>query len=485
MNYITAGREPFAPFRFFEEISAIPRGSYHEAAIADYLVAFAEERGLWCRRDALHNVCIKKPGAKGGEGRPAVVLQSHTDMVCEQNSGTGHDFLTQPLDLYIEEGRLRARGTTLGGDNGIGVAYSLAALDSKESAHPPLECVFTSMEEVGLTGALGFDYTLLDGRMMINMDSTPEGGLLVSSAGGCSVVIRLPVTWRAPHADSEMMSLSVRGLLGGHSGCDIEKERANSNKLMGRLLSRLGKAGVPFEVAGIAGGAMENAIPRECDAVICLCKDFVETALRVVAEVEAEAREQFAQSDPGIRVAAAGGNAERTFDKETTQTLVRLLNLLPNGRQSMSVSIPDLVTLSLNQAVVTTGEDCVEIAYSLRGAMGLTLDQLAADLMDLATLLGGDCARKNGYPAWEYRADSPLRDLMLAVYKELRGREGFVQAVHGGVECAVIADMIPDMDIVAIGPDIDGVHTPDEWLDLDSYGRTYEYLMAVLARLAA
>ena len=340
------------------------------------------------------------------------------------------------------------------------------------------------MEEVGLNGAYNIDPGLIQGRRMINMDSCPEGGLLVSAAGGHSVTLRLPSDWEAQPEGTVALTVQVRGLLGGHSGGDIDKERANANKLMGRILACLYRAGVEFQVANITGGMLSNAIPRECDCTLCLPQG-QETLLRqVVSAVEGEVQGEYADSDGGIHFVIQQGQAQQVLSKESSHKLANLLNLLPNGRQTMSIPIPDLVTLSLNQGVVTTHKDCVQIDYSLRSAKMSSLTQLSRDLVELATLLGAQCEEKAAYPAWEYRAESPLRETMKQVYQELRGQEAVIRAVHGGVECGVFTQKIPEMDIVAMGPNLGGAHTPDEWLDLKSFGRTYEYILAVLKKLA-
>ncbi len=484
MKYLLQSYEPNAPYRFFEEISAIPRGSHKEKAIADYLVSFAQERGLWYHRDEMNNVYIKKPGTPGCEGLPPVVLQSHTDMVCEKNKDTVHDFEKDPIQLYVENDILRARGTTLGADNGAGMAFTLAVLDSKDVPHPPIEGIFTAMEEVGLNGAYNIDPGLIQGRRMINLDSGKEGSLLVSAAGGRSVAVRLGALWEAPATDSCTLAIQVRGLLGGHSGGDIDKERANANKLMGRILCRLEQAGVPLQVSSISGGMLSNAIPRECDCVLCLPQGQEELLRQTVAAVEEELQGEFADSDPDVRLLVQPAQGERVLSRAVSQKLANLLNLLPNGRLTMSRTIPGLVTLSLNQGVVTTHDDYIQIDYALRSAKKSPLDQLTRDLMQLATLLGAQCQETDGYPTWEYRAESPLRETMKQVYQELRGQEVVIRAVHGGVECGVFTQKIPEMDIVAMGPNLGGAHTPDEWLDLKSFGRTYEYILAVLKKLA-
>jgi dipeptidase D len=481
---IFSGWEPQAPFRFFEEISRIPRPSYREERIADYLVCFAAERGLWHKRDDKNNVYIKKQGSAGSENLPPVILQGHTDMVCEKNKDVTHDFNIDPLKLRVDGDRLRAEGTTLGADNGIGVAYMLAVLDDAAAVHPPLECLFTSMEEVGLLGAARLDPRLIEGRMMINMDSGPEGGLLINSAGGCAVEAAVKAGREKPSPQAVFRCLRISGLLGGHSGVDIDNERANANKLLGRVLAALSRAGLNFTVASVSGGAGANAIPRESEAVLGLEQSQLPEAENIIAKAREEIQKQYAAADPGFRLTVSEAEPPDTvFERLTTERLVRLLNLLPSGRLAMSVVRPDLVTLSVNLGVVNETAGKITLVLSLRSATAAALRLLTADIMELAGLMGADCVSRSGYPAWECNQNSRLFQVMLDTYRELREREAEIQAVHGGLECAVIAELIPDMDIVAIGPDADCIHTPDEWLSLPSFARTYEYILAVLRRL--
>ena len=484
MNYITAGREPFAPYRYFEEISAIPRCSYDEEEIAEYLCAFAKNLNLWYHKDEYNNVYIKKPGSPGCEGLDPVILQAHIDMVCEKNLGTTHDFKNDPLDLYIENGRFRARGTTLGADDGMGVAFMLGILAEKDAVHPPLECIFTALEEVGLIGAIKLDYDLIAGRRMISLDSGPEGGMLVGAAGGCKMIITLPIKHQPLEKDGVIMAVRIREAIGGHSGSDIGKERANANKLMGRILSRLSRSGVKYEICDVSGGISYNAIPRECDAVLCVSADCVESLGEIIDCMQREISDEYKDSDPNIRVFLERADALQSLDAASTHSFVNMLDLLPSGRMTMSVVHSYLVTLSLNQAVVTTEDADVKIVYSLRGAKKSALKDLTCSLADMAKLLGGQIEIHDGYPAWEQRQNSKLCEVMLDVYHQLRGKDAFVQLVHGGVECGIFVDRLPDLDVVATGPDADMVHTPDEWLDLESFGRTYEYLLAVLKALA-
>ncbi|MDR1962105.1 MAG: beta-Ala-His dipeptidase [Gracilibacteraceae bacterium] len=490
-------RKKEAALRYFEEISMIPRSSGHERGVADYLVRFAAERGLWYHRDEMQNVYIKKPGTAGAENLPPVVLQGHTDMVCAARPGVEHDFLHDPLQLYMEGDRLRARGTTLGADNGVAAAIILALLTESEAVHPPLECLFTAQEEIGLKGAAALDPALITGRRMINLDAGPEGTLLIGAAGGLSLRMEVSAFRQAMPRNSKFLHVGVQGLQGGHSGADIGKDRVNAIKLLSMLLVRLKREKIEFTIAAISGGTASNVIPRECTAMICLPAARAEETRAVLAAAARDAGAMFAAGEPDMRIGVAEGSmsdiASFAFGEGTgsvlpdgvTDRLLNLLNLLPDGRLRMSHVFPDLVTLSLNMGVIRTKLNAVEITVSLRAGADSALEILAADTAQLASCIGAENIRRESpYPAWEPKSSSGLRSLLSETYRDLRGREPLIQAVHAGLECSVISALIPEMDIVAIGPDMGFYHTPDEWLDVRSLERTYEYVAEALKKMA-
>lgn len=486
MEKFTPEMEQFVPFQYFKEISNIPRGSYNEEAIADYLVAFAKKHNLWYTRDEKHNVFIKKPSTKGMENKPAVIIQGHTDMVCEKNSDSDHNFETDPIDLYIEDGYLKAKGTTLGADNGLAVAYMLAILESDSLAHPPLECLFTSMEEVGLIGAFAFDSSLIDAKIMLNIDSPPEGVMLSSSAGGGNVMIYLPKVKVKTHEGSAFVNLEIRGLAGGHSGIDIDKERANANSIMGRVLTRVLKAEIPFEVAKISGGAQFNAIPREADALLAVCKDKTKDLKELIAALEAEIKTEYRETEPNMTIQVSPAEAvTETLDKDTTEKIATLLNLLPTGPVTRSPAMNGLVLLSNNVGVVSETEENIAINCSMRSSVATAMAQLSQDLQDMAALCGAKSEQAMGFPIWEFNPESELRPLMLEVYKEMTDKEAKVDALHAGLECAIFAERIPGIDIVAMGPNVYNLHTPDEQMEFASFVRTYDFVCKVLERLGA
>jgi dipeptidase D len=482
MAQVTQGRYPADALSYFEQISAIPRGSGDERAMALHLLDFAAAHGLEAYRDEVHNVYINKPGSPGCEHLPPVVLQGHTDMVCEKNRDVVHDFRKDPLRLRLEGDVLRAEGTTLGADNGVAVAYMMALLARRDLVHPPLECLFTSMEEIGLVGSMRLDPARIRGRRMINLDAGPEGEFLASAAGGQTLKVILPI--RREKLRAQGLCLKIRGLMGGHSGADIDKERGNANKLMARLLFGLHRRGVKFCLASVEGGSKSNAIPRECDCAISLSPPDLEKTLEILKAQSADIREELRFSDPGFRLETEAVSMENPMDAESALRLTRLLYLMPNGRRTVSMAIPGLVTSSLNLGVVRTGEGEAELTITVRGASDSLIPAITGEIDALAGLLGAEVSGDKPFAAWAYDENSPLRAACLSLYRETTGREGMVKATHGGVECGIIRGKIPDMDIVALGPDSGEHHTPSEWLDLGSFARTCDFLVALLRRLA-
>lgn len=480
MAGIFAGREPYAPFKYFEEISAVPRGSGNEEGIARYLEAFAQKRGLEVYVDHMWNVLIKKPGTPGCQDLPPVLLQGHSDIVCEKNQGTAHDFEKDGIRLVVDGDILKADGTTLGGDDGYALAYMLAILDSDGLRHPPLECLFTSMEEIGLDGALAFDAGRLSARRMIGMDAGADGVFMISSAGGIHVAVTLPAV--PTPCDRDALSISVRGLQGGHSGSQIKLERGNANQLLGRVLHRISQQ-ISFNLSSVSGGMKDNAIPREADCVIAMEADCLDRAQEIARTVEAEILAELAFSDPGFRLELSPTRAAGQLDDQTTARALALQHLLPHGIVAMSMAVDGLVNASRNFAVVTQDDKSIRYDMSVRSAVDSLCTYVADQLCHLAQALGATAVTGSRYPAYPYAAQSKMRDEACRLYKELTGRDAQLVAIHGGTECGVLSGKIPGLDIISIGPDSGELHTPDEWMDLDSFGRLYTFLLAFLARL--
>lgn len=475
-----AGLEPACVLRFFEEICAIPHGSRNTRAISDYLVRFARERGLAYRQDEWNNVVIFQAGTPGYEDHPPVILQGHMDMVCEKEPDCPIDFAHDGLDLTHDGTDIFARGTTLGGDDGIAVAYSLALLDAKDIPHPPLEVIITVDEEIGMLGAAAMDLSDLKGRTMVNLDSEDEGILTVSCAGGATASIDLPVSRRAVYGPCVL--LQVDGLQGGHSGVEIHKNRANANKVMGELLCRIQEK-MPVCIVSLAGGAKDNAIPRSCRVNLVAMGLQLDILQELAQTLQQEARARY--SDPELvitveEVEALGGMAMSTDD---SKKVAQLLRAVPNGVQAMSRDIEGLVQTSLNLGIAKLEGDSLHLTFSVRSSVNGEKEELLNRLRTVAAEFGGSYSQMGEYPAWEYRKDSPLRELMTETYRELFGQTPEVVAIHAGLECGLLGDKLPGLDCVSFGPQMQDIHTSREKLNIASTARMWQYLLEILKRL--
>ena len=474
-----AGLEPQAVFRYFEDICAIPHGSYNTKAISDYLVDFAKANNLRYIQDELNNVIIFGDATPGYEDHEPVILQGHMDMVCEKDDSSPIDMEKEGLDITHDGNYVFAKGTTLGGDNGIAVAYALALLADKTIPHPALEVIITVDEETGMEGAAGIDLSGLRGRRMLNLDSEEEGIFTVSCAGGVRTVISMPVERRAVYGPC--VRLTVEGLQGGHSGVEIHKNLANANKVMGEFLGRVQKL-MPVCITKISGGAKDNAIPRSCQVTLVALGMYIERINDVAAQLQQEIREQFDEPDVIIRgddVDALGGNALTT---ECSAKLIALLNAAPNGVQSWSQDIEGLVQTSLNLGVVKLSEK-LELTFAIRSSVNQEKLELAQRLEDLSKFYDAEVSHKGDYPAWEYKKDSGLRDTMVKVYKEMYNADPQVVAIHAGLECGLLSEKLPGLDCVSIGPEMHDIHTSRERLGIASVGRMWQYIQEVLKNL--
>lgn len=467
-------------FRFFENICGIPHGSGNVDAISDYLVDFAKERNLSYKQDTWKNVIITKEGSEGYEKEPALILQGHMDMVAVKKPGCPKDMTKEGLDLAIDGDFLYAKDTSLGGDDGIAVAMMLAALDDESLAHPPLECVFTIDEETGLTGAKNIDLSDLKGKQLINLDSEAEEIFWTSCAGGARVHSKLPL--ELEEAEGVYYRINVEGLLGGHSGAEIHKERGNSNALAGRMIYECQKE-APIRLISLNGGLADNAIPRETLAEVIVSKENEDTFELALAAFEAKVKRELQAKDPGFKVVIQEkkeGN-KKAFTEEATAKAAFLLLVLPLGVQAMSADIPGLVQTSLNLGVMKTEGNVLGLDYSVRSSVGSEKELLIDKIKELLGSVGGSCEVSGEYPAWEYRMNSPLRDKMIAVYKKLYAKEPKIEAIHAGLECGIFSGKIEDLDCISIGPDMMDIHTTEEKLSISSAERVWDYLCAVLA----
>ena len=484
---VLSSLEPHKVFEYFEEICSIPHGSSNTKKISDYLVTFAREHNLRYIKDQSNNVIIFKDGTPGYEASAPVMLQGHMDMVCEKDKDCNIDFERDGLELVLNDGIISANGTTLGGDDGIAVAYALAILDSSDIPHPPLEAVFTVDEEIGMLGAAAIDCSPLKSKIMLNLDSEDEGYLLVSCAGGVTAASHIPVSF-IPAADKTHMSINISGLLGGHSGVEIDKNRANANILFGRILYTLNKK-LSFNLVSIEGGLKDNAIVKTAVAVIAVNESDIQTVRDCVSHLESLFKHEYVVSDPDIKVAAeitdssSEAAANDMMDNISTNRVIAALVNMPYGIQGMSSNIEGLVESSLNLGILKTTDTEVVLSYCVRSSIASRKQEMLDKITSLTELLSGYVTLTGDYPAWEYRQDSPLRDLMKDIFTEQYGREPVIQALHAGVECGLFAGKIPDLDCVSFGPDMKDIHTTNESMDVESVKRTWEYTLEILKRL--
>ena len=474
--------EPKRVFHYFEEICKIPHGSGNTRQISDYLVQFAKNHDLKYIQDEMNNVVIYKPGTAGYENAPTVIVQGHMDMVCEKRPDVDHDFTKDGLNLSVEGDYVSANGTTLGGDDGIAVAYGLALLESDTIAHPPLEVFITVDEEIGLLGAVGFDCSVLKGRRFINLDSEAEGSLWISCAGGLSGISHIPVT--RLEAKGEKLTVKISGLMGGHSGAEIDKNRANANSLLGKFLHGLdAKAG--YELISVQGGQKDNAITRESIAELLTVKENVEAVKEYAASMQTAWREEYTGTDEGITVTVTeeGEQDAKVLHPTSKEKVVFFLVNVPYGVQKMSGTIKGLVETSTNIGILKTSENEVLGSSSIRSSVETARDALSDKIEYLTEFLGGEYERQGVYPAWEYRKDSPLRDKMVEVYEEMYGQKPNVVAIHAGLECGLFYKKMEGLDCVSLGPDMKDIHTSEEVLSVSSTERVWKYLVRVLGAL--
>ena len=461
---------------FFDEIRKIPRGSGNEEGIAKYLLAFAKKQGLKAREDDLHNVIIYKKASKGREKEDGIILQAHIDMVCEKNNDTVFDFEKDPIAIYEEDGWLKAKGTTLGADDGYGVAYMLAILEDDVLVHPALECIFTAMEEIGLVGAMHLKEEDVSYGRYINLDGGGEVTTTISNSGGQRVTINI----KAKKYDykGKAYKLAIGGLKGGHSGGLIHMNPGNANTLLCEGLSLL--ADESFRLESINGGLKENAIPREAEAVF-ISKRNEDEIREIISCFEASLKKRYLESDGEVKVTLSQTACNDAYDQESSKNIISFGTLCPNGFIAPSVAIPGLTLASLNLGVIRSFEDRVAFNFSMRSPVREYIDMLINKLETLASYLDGEVVIGNGYPGWAYEKDSRMRELLREILKE-RGIELKTQATHGGLECGFFKALRKDLDIVTYGPISKGAHTPEEMLNLESFDRCYEVVRELITR---
>ncbi|MDO5409177.1 MAG: aminoacyl-histidine dipeptidase [Lachnospiraceae bacterium] len=474
--------QPAEVFYYFDQICSIPHGSGNTKAISDYCVNFAKEHGLRYIQDASENVIIFKDGTPGYEASAPVIIQGHLDMVCEKEKGCTLDMETEGIQPYVDGDMVRAHGTTLGGDDGIAVAYALAVLASDSIAHPPIEAVLTTGEETGLLGASALDVSELKGRLMLNIDNELEGNFLIGCAGGIRIDCSTPVHHMVDMAVRYQVTIS--GLSGGHSGMEIVKWGANSNILAGRLLYALDNQ-TEFWISDIKGGLKDNAIPIETNLTLYVTKADCEAFEETIRTVEAELQHEYAVTDPDLNISFKREAEEisRMLDTKSTGIITFLLMNYPNGVQRMSRNIPGLVETSLNLGILYLTDNKLHCSFSIRSSVSSAKEALIDKLVFLTEFTGGTCSFSGDYPAWEYKEDSPLRDLVTAVYKDMYQKDAQVEAIHAGVECGIFSEKMPGLDCVSYGPDLFDIHTSRERMSISSVKRVWEFTLEVLKRL--
>ncbi len=474
--------QPNSVFKYFEDICNIPHGSYNTKGLSDYCVDFAKEHGLLYTQDELNNVIIYKDATEGYEEYPTLIIQGHLDMVCEKNEDVIHDFIHEPLNLEIDGDFIKAIGTTLGGDDGIAIAMGLAILEDENISHPKLEVVFTTEEEVGMEGAIGLDASKLSGKYLLNLDSEDEGVFTVSCSGGATMLMNIPIGYE--HVDGVVCIIKVSGLLGGHSGMDIDKNRGNANKILGIYLSELYND-YGINVLNVSGGLKNNAIPREATATFVIRDEYLLKAYDIVDGITHRLSEEICINEPAFNVAFNQMESDNVlcYDNMTTFNIINIMYEIINGIVAMSKDIDGLVETSLNLGVIEVKNNTIYIQSSLRSSVDESLDRLINNVSNICERIGINCIVESRYPGWKYNPDSRLRNMMTNTYIDMYGNEPKIEAIHAGLECGIFASKITDIDMISTGPNIYDIHTPDERLSISSVQKTWEYVIKTLENM--
>lgn len=478
---ILTGLQPSGVFEMFEQLCGIPHGSRNTKAISDFCVRFAQEHGLNYRQDDSNNVILFAPATPGMEQAQPVMLQGHLDMVCEKEADCPLDLQKEGLNLRTDGEWIWAEGTTLGGDDGIAVAYALAILADPTIPHPPLEVVLTTDEEIGMLGAAAIDLSEVKARRVLNIDSEEEGVLLAGCAGGATVCCHIPLMWTLKKG--LRATVQITGLRGGHSGMEIQKGRANANKLMGRFLNEMDEI-FAYALCTVNGGNKDNAIARESTADVVILPERLAELTAFAAQRQEAYRAEYGEADPDITIAVTPGT-EDTFEimmGDCRRSVLSVLQQLPNGVQQMSRDIEGLVQTSLNLGILKVDFRGIHLTSSVRSSVNAEKQQLIQQLAEICGKLGGSCEVMGEYPAWEYKAYSPLREIMTEVYLEQYGRKPAVEVIHAGLECGLLSGKLDGLDCVSFGPDIVDIHTTREKLSIPSVQRTWKLLLEVLKR---
>lgn len=481
MSNAIDGLKPELFWRYFAEIARIPRPSKHEERIAKYVLDTAQRLGLRATQDGCGNIVVKKPASPGRERVRSICLQAHLDMVCEKNAAKIHDFLNDPIELVRNGNVLMANGTTLGADNGVGVAANLAVMEDRSLVHGPLELLFTIDEETGLTGAKNLEPALVESRTLLNLDSEEEGMLIVGCAGGRDTEGRWQAEFESAPPHSAACCLTVKGLRGGHSGLEIDKGLGNAIKLLNRAVLKL--SGIDARLSSIDGGKMRNAIPRECSALLFIPQERVGLAKLLVSELNAIFRGELASVEPDLIVSltAEGENGNgKVLVPSLQQQLCRTISALPHGVLSMSADLPGLAETSTNLAAIATTANDIALVTSQRSSVASRLTEAVDTVEAIFELGGASVVTSDGYPGWKPDLASPILKVAKECYRALYGKDAEVRAIHAGLECGIIGEHIPGMDMVSFGPTLKAVHSPDEKIHIDSVAKFWDFLAAIL-----
>ncbi|MBX7152743.1 aminoacyl-histidine dipeptidase [bacterium] len=481
MDSAIQGLKPEIVWKYFSEIAKIPRPSKHEEAMIRYVMDVAKKLGLPAKKDKSGNVVVKKPASSGRENVPMIALQGHLDMVTEKNKDKTHDFFKDPIELVRKDNVIMANGTTLGADNGIAVATNLAIMEDRSLEHGPLEFLFTVDEETGLTGATNLDSSLLDSKTMLNLDSEEEGALYVGCSGGRNTIGTWKIVSERIPKNHTPVLLQVRGLKGGHSGLEIDKGRGNSLKIMNRILMELDKMGA--RIASMEGGNKSNAIPREAEAIAFIPAKKLAKSLEIVKNFESIIKAEIKTVDPDLTISLTETTVKKTvkvFKKQLQEKILQTISALPHGVTKMSADIPGLVETSTNVAVLETKKSSVVLTTSQRSSVASEIIEILQTHAAVFSMGGAAFKQTDGYPGWKPNLDSPILKTAVQTYKNLYGKEPAVKAIHAGLECGIIGEKYPGMDMLSFGPTLEGVHSPDEKIYIDTVEKFYHFLLAIL-----
>jgi len=476
--------KPELLWKRFYEITRVPRPSKKEGKIRDHMKAFLKEQNVKFQEDKVGNILAKIPATPGNENAPTVVLQGHIDMVCEKNKSTKHDFENDPIEIKREDGWITAEGTTLGSDNGIGVAAALAVINDKTVVHGPIEILLTVDEETGMTGANHLEPGFVTGKILLNMDSEEDGAFYVGCSGGVDTLASFDLKTQSVPSGYSVYEVMITGLKGGHSGLDIIQGRANAIKLLGRTLNKLSKTG--YYICSLSGGSLRNAIPREAEAVI-LIKDGQEQEIKkIISDFEKNLTNEYKKSDSGLKInfIKSDKNPDKIFSPEFQSEIINLLLALPHGVIAMSQDIPGLVETSTNLATISTDGGKLNISTSQRSSVESAKDYIAASVKSSFVLAGGKVTEGDGYPGWKPDMDSAILKTSKKVFKDLFKKEPEIKAIHAGLECGLLGAKNPGLDMISFGPTIEGAHSPDERVNIETVGKFYDLLKGILKRVA-